>query len=123
MSAKKKQGADALASRGDPQAFTVVLEDLRSRFEVFGEALQGMREQMDARFVQVDARFEQIDARFERNDLEIGLVKTVLVEHGRQLRSVRDAVDRIEAKLDEKTDRGEVNQIVRRAISKHRSGS
>jgi chromosome segregation ATPase len=65
--------------------FTVILEDLRSQFAVFGEALQGLREHIDTRFEQVDRRFEQVDAQFADIHRELGLVKAVALEHGRQL--------------------------------------
>jgi len=69
MAAKKTTKRSSRASGAPPDApFTVILEELRSQFRVFGEALQGMREHMDQRFEQVDQRFEQVDQRFEQVD-------------------------------------------------------
>ena len=106
--------------------FTVVLEDLRSKFSVFGEALQGLREEMTARFEQVDKRFEQVDKRFEqvggrlesgetriaRIETDLGLVKTVVLQHGRELKEIRVAVQ----KLADRPDRAEVVAIVREVL-------
>lgn len=125
--AAKRSTVEARAAKGDAKAFTVVLEDLRSRFEVFGEALQGLREHMDARFEQVDRRFEQVDH-------ELGLVKVVLLEHGRkltqhgrelgairqELREVRDEVKNVGTKVDAKVDHTEVKRIVDVSLSKRR---
>src|SRR5271154_2262622 len=102
MAARKKE--DALAG------FTVVLEDIRSQFRVFGEALQGLSETMGARFEAVDRRFDAVDARsdavnrcFEavdrrfdavdarsdRTDGEIALVKAAVLENNRELKELR----------------------------------
>ena len=58
MAKRKAGGSHAV---GDAQAFTVVLEDIRAQFGVFGEALQGMRELMGTRFEAVDKRFDAMD--------------------------------------------------------------
>ena len=90
MAARKKE--DALAG------FTVVLEDIRSQFRVFGEALQGIRETMDARFGAVDSRFDAVDRRFdavERADGELALVKVAVLENTRELKELRGAVSRL----------------------------
>jgi septal ring factor EnvC (AmiA/AmiB activator) len=138
---KKPRAATGLTDPTGNAAFTVVLEDIRAQFGVFGEALQGLREHMDARFEQVDARFEQVDARFEQVDAkfaeihrELGLVKTVAIDHGRQLSEhgrmladhgqqlgeIRKTVASIETKLDAKVERSEVVTIVEAALSKRR---
>jgi hypothetical protein len=76
--------------------FTVVLEDLRSQFRVFGEALQGLREEFTERFDAVDQRFAGVDQRFDGVDREIGLVKATVLENGREIRELRAKVVRIE---------------------------
>jgi hypothetical protein len=105
VAAKKKTSVRVTQPNG--HAFTVVLEDLRSQFRVFGEALQGLQQnmaqqfaEMNARFEQIDARFEQIDARFDRVEADIGVMKLAILEntreladHGRQLREIRVALD------------------------------
>jgi chromosome segregation ATPase len=131
--------------------FTVVLEEMRSQFKVFGEALFGFREQMEAsfaevherfeqvdrrfeqvdrrfeqvdrrfeqvdrRFEQVDRRFEQIDKRFEHIEFDIVLIKSAIMEHGRELRDLHAGGARIEEKLERKVDREEVEDIVAKAL-------
>src|SRR5580704_7697763 len=117
MAARKKE--DALAG------FTVVLEDIRSQFRVFGEALQGVRETMDARFDAVDRRFDAVDRRFDavdrrfdavdaradRTDGELALVKTAVLENNRELKELRGAMTRL-------VDRDEVEAIVARALAR-----
>jgi hypothetical protein len=103
MAARKKE--DALAG------FTVVLEDIRSQFRVFGEALQGIRETMDARFGAVDRRFDTVDARADRTDGELALVKVAVLENNRELRELRGAVSRL-------VNRDEVEAIVARALAR-----
>jgi septation ring formation regulator EzrA len=65
---KQKKPLRRMKAEPTSADFTVVLEDLRSNFAVFGEALQVVREEMGQRFEQVDRRFEQIDRRFEQID-------------------------------------------------------
>jgi chromosome segregation ATPase len=142
VAGKKKTSA----AMPDAHGFTVILEDLRAQFMVFGEALQSLREHMDARFEQVDRRFEQVDRRFEQVDrrfeqvdrrfeqvdarsagleAEVGLVKLAtlqnsreLAEHGRQLVELRQAVLDLGEKLDAKVDRSEVVGIVEDVLTK-----
>src|ERR1700679_96990 len=117
MAARKKEHALA--------GFTVVLEDIRSQFRVFGEALQGIRETMDARFGAVDCRFDAVarrfdavdrrfdavEARADRTDGELALVKVAVLENSRELKELRGAVSRL-------VDRNEVEVIVARALAR-----
>ena len=120
------------------RAFSVLVEEMRSQFKVFGEALEQQREQMarrfdqvdqrfdqvdrrfdqvDRRFEQVDRRFEQVDQRFERVDRELGLVKAAVLENSREIRQLRGAVEALDAK---KADRDEVEGIVERVLVRRR---
>ncbi len=67
-------------------AFTVVLEEMRGQFRVFGEALSGLREEMNRRFDRVEG-----DIGVMKTD--VGLLKTAVVEHGRQLKWIRAKLD------------------------------
>jgi hypothetical protein len=120
------------------QQFSVVVEDVRSQFKGFGEALQGLRSEVAAGFddvraefasvraevalgfEQVDRRFEQVDRRFEQVDREIGLVKAAVLEHGHELKEIRSSVRGLEGNLARKVDREEVEAIVDR-IARPRS--
>ena len=104
VAAKKRTGGASTIP--DAHGFTVVLEDLRGQFQVFGEALQGLRDRVEARFASVDR--------------ELGLVTSVLLEHGRQLTEIRQSVETIETNLDAKVDRTEVVTIVEGGLSKLR---
>ena len=137
--ATKKPGGSRASS--EARNFTVVLEDIRAQFSVFGEALHGMREHMEARFEAVDERFdgidrrfeavdrrfEAVDSRFDRMDHELGLVKTVVLEnsrelkdHGLELKQIRLAAAVTSGVLDEKVGRAEVVEFVERAVEKQR---
>ena len=109
------------APTGDPTSadFTVVLEDLRSNFLVFGEALQVMREEMGQRFEQVDRRFEHVDRRFDRVDRrfdrvegELGtlttnmtLLKSAIIDLARENKGVRASVDDLAERIEKRPDR------------------
>lgn len=87
------------ARRGE-RAYAVVLEDLASKFTVFGEALEGLRQtmfaefrQIDRRFEQIDRRFEQIDRRFDRLESDVRLVKLAVLETNDRLRTKVDRAD------------------------------
>ena len=143
MAARRKRIAKAPAGEAD-RAFTIVLEDLHSRFNVFGEALQAVREDVQGLRGEVHGlRTEihgvrdelhgfraEVATRFEGVDRELGLVKVVLVEHTRDIREIRGelrdvrnelgdvqaTVTRVEGALDRKVDRDEVASIVARGI-------
>jgi hypothetical protein len=126
----KKKGGEA--GRSAARHFSVIVEDLLSQFKVFGEALQGLRENMalrfdgiDRRFDGIDRRFGGIDRRFDGIDQEILLLKDASLTHTRelkevnhQLREIRTSVDRLAEKVDQKVDRTEVEAIVERALSR-----
>ena len=127
---RKKPVAPAAVDAG---AFAVVVETLRGDFKVFGEALAGqaaaiqsLRAEMRDGFASVRAEFhhELVDVRTDltevrtglaevRTDLadvkvELGLVKSAVLEHGRELREIRDR----------KVDRDEVEGIVQGVLAR-----
>jgi chromosome segregation ATPase len=94
----------------------VLLEDVRSQFGVFGEALHGLREtverqfeQIERRFEQIDRRFEQIDRRFERVEGSLGLLKVAVLDNSRELSELRRSIDE---RLDRKVDRDEIEGLL-----------
>jgi hypothetical protein len=96
----------------------VILEDMRSQFTVFGDALQSSREESACRFDQVDHRLDQHDARFAS-------LERAALENGRDIREVRRdesevrrTVDRIENALASKVNRDEVESIIQRVVAR-----
>ena len=131
--AAKRRGPQ---SEPGARAFTVVVEKMYAEFQVFGEALAGLRaqvdegfaevqegfaqvnlqfEQVDRRFEQVDRRFEQVDWRFNRIEQDTELVKVAVLEHGRELKALRVAVTDLATR---KVDRDEVEGIVARVLAR-----
>jgi septal ring factor EnvC (AmiA/AmiB activator) len=119
--------------------FSVVVEDMRSQFRVFGESLQGLREHMDTRFDEVDCRFDRVEneivllkdvsqkhtRELKKHTRELNELKTVSSENTRelkevnhQLREILTSVDRVAEKVAQKVDRVEVEAIVERALSR-----
>jgi hypothetical protein len=122
MSARKSVRKRKRVTPGSPslaREFVVVLEEVRSQFKVFGEALQGVNENVDRLDRTVTSGFGRVDremaAGFGRLDRELGLVKEVVLDHGRQLREIRGSVTRLEAAMEKKVDRDEVEAIVDRS--------
>ena len=123
----------------DAHAFAVVLEEIRAQNKGFGEGQQLLREQMSTlgeqvsslgeqmsslreqmsagfedvnrRFERVDARFERVEGRLDRIENDVGLVKIAVIEHARELKEVRVA-------LEKKVDRDEVEGIVLRVVAR-----
>jgi septal ring factor EnvC (AmiA/AmiB activator) len=128
----KKETGESRAAGPNAQAFTVVLEDLRGQFSVFGESLHGLRQEMERRFDVVDQRFEAVDRRFDamdrrsdamdqrfgRVDRDLGLLKTAVLDNSRELKAVGQAVAAMAGALDEKVDRAEVEEIVERVLDR-----
>jgi hypothetical protein len=107
------------------RGFSVVVEELRLQFKVFGEALGALRDEVAAGFEQVDRRFEQVDHRLGKVEGEVGflrkelvLVKTVVVEHSGELKEIRGAVARLEQKVDKKVDREQVVAMIERVVAR-----
>ncbi len=71
----------------------------------FGSELASLNDKIDSGLAslndKVDSGFAAVNARFEHVDDELGRVKDALMEHGRQLKDIRAA-------LDQKLDRDEV---------------
>lgn len=123
MAARKKSLVRPRSSAQDRE-HTVVLEDLRSQFKVFGEAMAGGFARVDSRLDGIDGRLDGIDGRldgmdhrFDQVDREMGLVKTAVLDHGRELKEIRGGIERIERT---KVDRDEVEAIVERVIARSR---
>jgi hypothetical protein len=117
----------------DARAFAVVVEQLRGDFKVFGEALDGLRQQVSEELGGLRQEFrqelgglrQQMTDGFERVDLELGevkrdlgemkvdlgLVKSAVTTHTRELREIRSA-------LGNKVERGEVEAIVEHAVTR-----
>jgi hypothetical protein len=117
---RKKPVAPAAVDVG---AFTVVVETLRGDFKVFGEALADVKAEVHDVRVEVhnlkaetQAGFERLDREvrtgFARVDRELGLVKSAVLEHGRELREIRDR----------KVDRDQVEGIVQGALARAGGG-
>lgn len=76
--------------------FTVVLEDIRSQFKVFGEGLAGLREHTDHRFDRIEERLLRIEERLARveerllkleADMEIMKSELAVIRHNQITRS------------------------------------
>jgi type I site-specific restriction endonuclease len=137
MAARKNKAPKT--SSEEARAFVVVLEEIRAQNKVFGEGQQLLHEQQQTlrqeqqmlrqemsagfaevhrRFQEVDLRFEAVDRRFDRveHDIaeirqDVGLVKIAVLDHARELKEVRVA-------LEKKVDRDEVEGIVHRVIAR-----
>jgi chromosome segregation ATPase len=126
MAARKKPASKKPTPPLDAPSLVVILEDMRSQFTVFGEALQSSREesarrfeQIDSRFEQIDSRFDQIDHRLDQHDTRFASLERAALENGRDIREVRRdvsevrrTVDRIDNALASKVNRDEVESIV-----------
>lgn len=53
----------------------VILEDMRSKFRVFGEGLSGLREEVKDGFAQTDKRLCQIEEKLERVETDVRIIK------------------------------------------------
>jgi archaellum component FlaC len=112
--------SSAGAARRAPgsQAFTVVLEEVRSQFKVFGEALESLSEKVDRGFEQVDRRFEQVDRRFEKIEHRLDGIDVRLDGIDVRLDGIDVRLDGIDVRLDGLTrDMGLVKTAV---LDQHR---
>jgi chromosome segregation ATPase len=139
MAARKKPASKTPTPPLDAPSLVVILEDMRSQFTVFGEALQISREesarhfeQIDSRFEQIDSRFDQIDHRLDQHEARFATLERATLENGRDIRELRrdvsevrrdlgavcSTVDRIENALAAKVNRDEVEAIIHRVVTR-----
>jgi chromosome segregation ATPase len=128
MVTRKKKSSSLVSRPSAARGFSVVVEELRSQFAVFGEALTALRDQVASGFAETERRFEQVDREIGhvsrelgQVNREVGLVKGAVLEHGRELEDVRGAVARVEEKVDRKVEREEVEGIVLHVLARPRS--
>jgi hypothetical protein len=148
MAARNRTRSTTRSSRS--QGSGVVIEEMRSQFKVFGEAVLGVRQDLAGFREEVTSRFERVDREmalgfarvdremaegFGRIDRDLELVKSAIVDHSRELRDLRGevgelrgevgelrgAVNKVEAVLEKKVERDEVEAIVRRVATPPRS--
>jgi predicted nucleic acid-binding Zn-ribbon protein len=108
MASRKKKPLSPPPNNGNGHAFAVVVEDLLAKFSAFGEKMDSLEAKMDRRFEQMDRRFEQIDRRFDGVEERIGRVESAILEHTRQLKDLRAAVDC-------KVDRDQLRDLLQRS--------
>ena len=115
MAARKKNTTTASRSASPARAFAVVLEDVRSQFKVFGEALRGVTEKLDHVHHEMASGFARVEPAFRAGQprarpRQSGRDRS----RSRELREIRSA-------LEKKIDRDDVEAIVERAAA--RSGA
>ena len=103
------------------QEFTVVLEDLRSHFKAFGEALDLVRDEMRRGFEQVDRRLAPLERDVAGLKTDMAQVKTDVAGLKTDVALIKTAVLEEHRELATKVSREEVERIVQRAVSPSRS--
>jgi hypothetical protein len=132
MAGRKTKAAKTTSS--EARAFVVVLEEIRAQNKVFGEGQQLLHEQqqmlrqeqqtlrheqqmlrqeMSAGFEEMNRRFERVEHDITEIRQDVGLVKIAVLDHSRELKEIRVA-------LDKKVDRDEVEGIVVRVVARGR---
>lgn len=97
------RGKKTVSGGGNGHAFAVVVEEMRGQFKVFGEALEGVRQNVEGLRHEVHTRFDQVDRRLDGVEGRLGRVENAVLEHTRRLKAIRIAVDR-------KVDRNEIGR-------------
>ncbi|PIR46984.1 MAG: hypothetical protein COV07_01460 [Candidatus Vogelbacteria bacterium CG10_big_fil_rev_8_21_14_0_10_45_14] len=96
--------------------YTVVLEDLRANFRVFGEALAGLSGRVDEEFEKMGERFEAIDRRFEAIDKRFDGIDKKLDSHSEMIAQLMIDVNEIKSDLKQKVNRDEFARLEKRVI-------
>jgi hypothetical protein len=109
MAARRKKMPNGGAESA--RAFAAVVDDMRGHFKALGERLQALDDKVTAGFALLDNRLTRVEDRLARVEdrldgveaqvadvsVELGLVKTAVLEHSRMLKGKvdRDAVEAI----------------------------
>ena len=68
--------------------------DIEELHRVVVQGFASLNDTFDSLDHKVESGFAAVNARFEHVDQELGRVKDALLEHGRQLKEIRAALDR-----------------------------
>lgn len=86
-------GRDTKTYKGNKRdQYTIVLEDLRSKFEVFGEGLQFL----NFKFDRLESKFEHLDRKVDVLTFEVKEIKTILHKHDDKFYDHEERIDRLE---------------------------
>ena len=96
--------------------YTVVLENLRSDFKVFDEALMGMNKKMDAGFKRIDERLDNHDKKFIKIANRFDDIDDRFDSHSEMLAKIMVDVTEIKGDLKQKVDRKEFAGLERRTL-------
>jgi hypothetical protein len=88
-----KKSTKAVAATPTASQFTVVLEDVRAQFTVFGEALQGLREHMDRRFESVERQLGLLTDAVRTHSKELQRIETKLDGHEKRISKLEGAAE------------------------------
>jgi len=97
MAARKKRAGGAAPGNGNGHAFAVVVEQLQDQFRAFGESLQDVKDgfaRLEQRFDGLEQRFDGLEQRFDGVEGRLGRVEAAVLEHTRELKDFRVALDR-----------------------------
>jgi hypothetical protein len=96
MAAKKTRKSTKKATKTSvPTASdsTVVLEDVRAQFTVFGERVQGLREHMDRRFESVERQLGLLTDAVRSHSKELHRIDAKLDDHRVRIRKLEGAAE------------------------------
>lgn len=96
--------------------FTVVLEDLRSQFKVFGEGLLGLNEKVYKGFKRMDDKFDEVDIRFIEVNTRLDDHSKILDSHSEMIAQIMMDVTEIKNDLKQKVNRSEFEKLEKRVL-------
>lgn len=119
--------------------YTVVLEDLRSQFQAFGEGLFGLNEKMDKGFREVNLRLDRHEEILNSHTIElsshtekldshtemigqlmvdvtelksdVSVLKTDMVEVKKDIKELKTDMKEVKVDLKRKVDKSEVSEL------------
>ena len=103
MKSSKKTNNKPKSQTIKKDQYTVVLEDLRSNFKVFGESLDLVKDKVDS----IDKRVDSIDKRLGgvESDLEILKTEVALIRHNQVTRDEFKLLESRVLRLERKASR------------------
>lgn len=125
MLSKKSSRDQRTAHQKERDAYTVVLENIRSDFKAFGEALKLNREQANRRFdrieqrlkgldriesrvVSIEVRLDKIEARLDKIELRLTRIEQ------KDLAEIKTELQKIRQQLTQKVSHEEFQALERR---------
>lgn len=114
----RKKTPQSKANKGTPKKdqYTVVLEDLRSQFKVFGEGLMGLNHKVEGGFKEINKKLGEHSMVLDKHGKTLDRYSETLDSHTQMIGQILMDLAEVKHDLKHKVDRQEFARLEKRVI-------